>query len=73
MPIYEFTCRACGHDFETLVPRPGAKAPCPECGSAKVAQRISRPGGFSVKSASGPTCPMTGGPKNGGCGHCPAH
>jgi putative FmdB family regulatory protein len=61
MPIYEFTCRACGHDFETLVPRPGAKAPCPSCGSTKVAQRISRPGGFSMKGSAAASCPMTGG------------
>ena len=32
MPMFEFTCRACGHTFETLVM--GARRPrCPACGA----------------------------------------
>ncbi|MEW6322663.1 MAG: FmdB family zinc ribbon protein [Acidobacteriota bacterium] len=42
MPIYEFTCRACGRAFEALV-RVGAIAPCPGCASAEVERRISLP------------------------------
>lgn len=57
MPIYEYTCRKCGHDFEALVPRPTAKAPCPECGSKKVTKRMSAPGGFSMSAgADAPAC-----------------
>jgi putative FmdB family regulatory protein len=53
MPIYEFICSKCEHEFEALVPRPGAKAPCPECGGKRVKQKISAPGGFSVSGSSG--------------------
>ena len=60
MPLYEFTCSKCSHEFEALVPRPGAKAPCPECGGKRVKQRISAPAGFSVKGADGASCPVSG-------------
>ena len=68
MPIYEFICSNCEHQFEALVPRPGAKAPCPECGGKKVKQAISRPGGFNMKgSAAADVCPSTGAPKPEAC------
>lgn len=59
MPIYEYECRECGHFFEALVPRPGAKAPCPECGSGKVDKAISRPAPASVKGG-GEVCDPPG-------------
>ena len=40
MPIYEFHCRACGHDFEAIV-RVGASATCPSCQSAEVERELS--------------------------------
>ena len=43
MPIYEFVCEACRSAFESFVPRVGAKAPCPKCGSENVERAISRP------------------------------
>ena len=52
MPIYEYTCGKCGHRFEALVPRPTAKAPCPECGSRKVTKLMSAPAGFSTGGSS---------------------
>ncbi len=57
MPIYEFICSKCQHRFEALVPRPGAKAPCPECGGKKVKQAISRPGGFNMQGGGGELAP----------------
>ena len=34
MPLYEYSCKACGHEFETLV-RTGDPAPtCASCGSS---------------------------------------
>lgn len=42
MPIYEYTCKACGHEFETLVR--GTKAPaCVQCGKTDLDRRFSLP------------------------------
>ena len=44
MPIYEFDCEACGHEFEKRMsfddPRPRK---CPECGKLKLKKRINAP------------------------------
>jgi putative FmdB family regulatory protein len=43
MPIYEYKCRTCAHEFEVFV-RPGAPAAkCPSCGKANLEQMISLP------------------------------
>ncbi len=46
MPIYEFTCRSCGHPFEELVGShvglDAADVACPECGSTEVERELSR-------------------------------
>ena len=47
MPIYEYSCRQCDHEFETLVMRQGEKIECPQCGSAKCKRLMS---GFAHKS-----------------------
>jgi putative FmdB family regulatory protein len=44
MPIFEFYCRACGHDFELLV-RPAETAACPKCRSENLEKLLS---GFAV-------------------------
>ena len=41
MPLYDFACPACGHEFEQLA-EPGEHAVCPECGSPE-ATRLWRP------------------------------
>ena len=46
MPIFEFSCKACGQNFETLV-RTGTTAACPKCGSEDLERLISIP---AVKS-----------------------
>ena len=66
MPIYEFVCQSCEHFYEALVKRPGAKAPCPECGGRKVKQAISRPGGFGVRSSDA-ACPVSGAARPPAC------
>lgn len=48
MPIYEYRCQACGHQFELLVLREATPA-CASCGSAKLERLLSMPG---VKSQS---------------------
>jgi putative FmdB family regulatory protein len=48
MPIYEYTCTGCGHQFETLV-LAGTVPACPSCKSEALEKRISMP---AVKSDS---------------------
>lgn len=46
MPLYDYHCPACRHDFETLV-RSGATPTCPQCGHAtpeRLLSRVTAPG-----------------------------
>jgi putative FmdB family regulatory protein len=47
MPLYLYVCRACGHEFETLV-RAGSEPACPSCKSGDLERQIST---FAVKSS----------------------
>ena len=50
MPLYEYECRQCGHEFEALVI--GARKPvCPRCKSDDLEKRVSRFG--TAASATG--------------------
>jgi len=40
MPIYEYSCRDCGAEFEKLV-GPQVAVACPSCASSQVIRRIS--------------------------------
>jgi putative FmdB family regulatory protein len=40
MPIYEYECRACRHQFEAIVRPPDAPA-CPECNGSDLERLIS--------------------------------
>ncbi|MDP6525733.1 MAG: zinc ribbon domain-containing protein [Kiritimatiellia bacterium] len=76
MPIYEYGCSKCGHEFEVLI-RKESDFPtrCPGCGKGKPAKMFSS---FAVSSApaqnaashcgscpaAGATCPAEG--------HCPS-
>ncbi|HEY6362179.1 MAG TPA: zinc ribbon domain-containing protein [Vicinamibacterales bacterium] len=40
MPIFEYACRACGHEFERLV-RAGDVPACPSCGSGDLEKLLS--------------------------------
>jgi putative FmdB family regulatory protein len=42
MPIYEYTCKRCSHQFETLV-RPGHTPVCASCGSDELERILSLP------------------------------
>jgi putative FmdB family regulatory protein len=62
MPLFEFTCRKCGHVFEELVTLAEIEAgdlSCPACGS----KRVER--GLSTFATGGGDGGFSGG---GGCG-----
>ena len=40
MPLFDYTCRGCGHTFEHLT-RPGEDPVCPECKSTEVEKQLS--------------------------------
>lgn len=40
MPLYEYQCRACAHEFETLI-RPGDTPKCSSCGSEDLEKLLS--------------------------------
>jgi putative FmdB family regulatory protein len=67
MPIYEYACRACGHEFETLVR--GAETPsCASCASTALDKKLSV---FAAQSSAGEApapCGSCGHP--GGPGSC---
>jgi putative FmdB family regulatory protein len=41
MPLFDFHCPACGHDFEALV-RSGQTPACPQCASTALEKAVSR-------------------------------
>jgi putative FmdB family regulatory protein len=51
MPLYEYRCRACGHQFEALV-RPGIRPACPSCSTEDLDRLLSVPGGMTTKEHS---------------------
>ncbi|MBN2474367.1 MAG: zinc ribbon domain-containing protein [Pirellulales bacterium] len=58
MPIYEYTCKACGHEFEQLI-RGDQEAACPSCGKVRLDKRFSVPAAHTPGS-SGSACPAKG-------------
>lgn len=63
MPIYEYTCRKCGCEFEVIIF--GDDTPeCPECG-ARDPQKNMSSFGFSVGSKF-----KSSGKMSGGCSGC---
>lgn len=67
MPIFEYRCSICEHDFEELIRRVGdeAEVQCPECGSHEVGKKMSvfgfSSGGNFVASAGGGCASCAGG------------
>ncbi len=55
MPIYEYTCRDCGHQFEWLV-RGEEKPLCPSCGRQHLAKHLSVPAAHVASSKN--SCPV---------------
>ena len=42
MPIYEYRCPECAHEFETIQKLSDPRPPCPKCGHGEVAKKVSR-------------------------------
>lgn len=61
MPVYEYTCPACGTKFEALRPMSQADAliPCPKCGSTEARRGLSVFAAVS-KGAGGETRTVSG-------------
>jgi putative FmdB family regulatory protein len=62
MPIFEYICQECQHEFEALV-FGRDKAACPKCQSKKLSPQLSV-FAMSAKDSSSPSAPM------GACGSC---
>jgi len=66
MPIYEFVCEDCGHDFEELVRSlmDPAVPMCPKCGRPRARRKLSV---FAPRMGSGSA---SGAARSAGCGRC---
>ncbi len=65
MPIFEYVCKECDHEFEALV-FGSDKAECPKCHSKKLTPRLSV---FAVSSKGGSGGSAFAG-SSGACGSC---
>ncbi len=63
MPIYEYSCKQCNHQFETLV-RSGSTPDCPSCNSTDLEKKLSV---FATAGAAPEAAPAIG--PCGSCGH----
>jgi len=66
MPIFEYICKDCQHEFETLV-FGRDKARCPKCQSQKLSPQLSV-FAMSAKGSSSTSSAMPSG--SGSCGSC---
>lgn len=42
MPIYEYQCPNCGHEFDKIVKFSDPSPPCPSCGHDEVTKKVSQ-------------------------------
>jgi putative FmdB family regulatory protein len=73
MPVYEYQCASCSHEFEELVSISGATVvACPQCASTGVTKLLSRIQrtrvGGDMPAMAGAPAPRAGGCCGGGCG-----
>ena len=66
MPIFEYICKECEHEFEALV-FGKQKAECPKCQSKKLEPQISV---FAVSAKSGAASQSSMPSASGRCGSC---
>lgn len=65
MPIYEYACDTCRHEFEYLL-RGGERPACPECGSIRLEKRLSVPAAHTASASR--DLPVACPPAQGNCG-----
>jgi putative FmdB family regulatory protein len=60
MPIYEYRCNQCRHEFEELSRSMSEerRPPCPQCGGTKVSRKMSV---FAAHDIASPSCDLPGG------------
>jgi putative FmdB family regulatory protein len=75
MPIYEYKCEKCAHEFEQLI-FSGETPECPTCGDSKVCRLMSScgfvskgAGGQTVTSSAGSSCGSCSASSCASCGH----
>jgi len=58
VPIYEYSCQNCDHEFELLI-RGKEKPNCPECGEMNLTKNFSAPAAHT-SSTKEPSCQTKG-------------
>lgn len=66
MPIYEFVCEKCGHEFEELVSGKDTGCICPKCGTSKTRKLMSA----CVRNRGDRSGQSSGMSSGGGCAGC---
>jgi putative FmdB family regulatory protein len=70
MPIFEYICKECHYQFETLVYGKQEEAACPKCHATKLEPQLSvfavSAKGSSASSSSGSACGSCGDPRGPG-------
>ena len=70
MPLFSYTCQACGKSTEMLVRNAEAQPACPACGAEAMVKQMSAinpMGSSSRKMAGPPICDSSA------CAQCPGH
>jgi putative FmdB family regulatory protein len=65
MPLYEYECQSCHHQFELLV-RESTQLECPSCRGRELEKQLSV---FAVSAVSTDRAPAPGVAPCGACGH----
>jgi len=66
MPIYEYICKECHHEFEALV-YGKEKAECPKCHATKLETQLSV---FAVSAKGSSSASSASSAPSGACGSC---
>lgn len=64
MPLYEYRCEPCDHQFEALIRTASDEPRCPRCGSVEVTKELSVPAAAQAGARGGPSLAA----RDAGCG-----